>query len=133
MCTFCSVCANQDFLVTTMTAPLFRLSSVSMATSMEIAFDHSFCVRSCLLGSQGGASLFKASPDLMDHWNQYAKLGPSTSFQQTTIKHHCIREKYTSTSHKGPMWFFPVLGFALDVEQSSVVSRTRGSTMYHIT
>ena len=59
-----------------MTAPLFRLSSVSMATSMEIAFNHSFCVRSFPLGSQGGTSLLEASPDSMDHWNWYAKLGP---------------------------------------------------------
>ena len=94
MCTFCSAYANQEFLVTTMTAPLFRLSLVSMATSMEITFDHPFCVRSFLLGSQGGASLLEVSPDSMDHWNQYAKLGPFVSlllstitFQQTTIKH----------------------------------------------
>ena len=59
-----------------MTAPLFRPSLVSMATSMEIAFNHSFCVRSFLWGSQGGASLLEASPDSMDCWDQYAKLGP---------------------------------------------------------
>ena len=29
-----------------------------------------------LLGSQGGASLLEASPDSIDHWNWYTKLGP---------------------------------------------------------
>ena len=33
-----------------MMAPLLRPSLVSMATSMEITFDHSFCIRSFLLG-----------------------------------------------------------------------------------
>ena len=36
-----------------MMACLLRPSSVSMSTSMEITFDHSFCIRLLLLGSQG--------------------------------------------------------------------------------
>ena len=59
-----------------MMACLLRPSSVSMSTSMEITFDCSFCIRLLLLGSQGGASLSDTSPDSMDHWNWYTKLGP---------------------------------------------------------
>ena len=59
-----------------MMAPLLRLSLVSMSISMQIAFGCSFCIRLLLLGSQGGASLSEASPDSMDHWNWYTKLGP---------------------------------------------------------
>ena len=102
-----------NFLVTTMMAPLLRPSSVSMATRMEITFDCSFCIRSFLLGSQGGVSSLEASPDSMDHWNQYTKLGPffsplllTVTFKQMAIKIHCIGKKYTSTIQKGPMWFF---------------------------
>ena len=68
-----------------------RPSSVSMSTTMEIAFDRSFCVGLLLLGSQGGASSLEASPDSIDHWT---KLGPvflplllTITFDQTTIKH----------------------------------------------
>ena len=43
---------------------------------METTFDHSFLVRSFLLGLLGGASSSEESPDSMDHSNQYAKLGP---------------------------------------------------------
>ena len=64
------------FLAMTMTACLLRLSSVSMSTSMEITFNCSFCIRLLLLGSQGGASSLEASPDSMDCWNQYNKIGP---------------------------------------------------------
>ena len=35
-----------------------------------------------------------------------------------TIKHSLYTQKYTSTIQKGPMWFFLVLGIALDVEQN---------------
>ena len=42
-----------NFLVMTMMAHLLRPSSVSMSTSMGIAFDHSFCIRLLLWGSQG--------------------------------------------------------------------------------
>ena len=59
-----------------MMACLLRLSSVSMSTSMEIAFDHSFCIRLLLLGSQGGVSSLEVFPDSMDCWNWYTKLGP---------------------------------------------------------
>ena len=41
-----------NFLVMTMMAPFLRPSLASMATSMEIAFNQSFCVRLLLLGSQ---------------------------------------------------------------------------------
>ena len=59
-----------------MMAHLLRPSSVSMSTSMEIAFDCSFCFRLLLLGSQGGASSLEVTPDSMDRWNWYTKLGP---------------------------------------------------------
>ena len=42
-----------NFLVMTMMAHLLRLSLVSMSTTMEITFNHSFFVRLLLLGSQG--------------------------------------------------------------------------------
>ena len=86
--------AKSIFLATTMTACLLRLSSVSMSTSMEIAFDCSFCIRLLLLGSHGGTSSSEVSPDSMDCWNQYTKLGPffppllsTVTFDQMTIKH----------------------------------------------
>ena len=82
-----------NFLKMTMMAPLLRPSSVSMATSMEIAFNHSFCIRSFLSGSQGGASSSEASPDLMDSWNQHAKLGPFFHFFSFSgFEIHCRRE-----------------------------------------
>ena len=126
------------FLATTMMAHLLRLSLVSMSTTMEITFDHSFCIRLLLLGSQGGASLLEASPDSIDHWNQYTKLGPFfclifrpylSTKQQSNI--HCIHEQYTSTIQKGPMWFFP--GFGIHPGREAMwskvlqVLRTRGS------
>ena len=114
MCTYFSAHAKPNFFVMTMMAPLLRLSLVSMATRMEIIFNQSFCVRSFLLGSQGGASTLEVSPDSMDHWNQHANLGPSfftSSFDCNFPSNiHCIHEKYTSTSQKGPMWFFPSFG-----------------------
>ena len=58
------------------TACLLRPSLVSMSTTMEIAFDHSFFGLLLLLGSQGGATLSEASPDSIDRWNWYTKLGP---------------------------------------------------------
>ena len=83
-----------NFLAMTMIACLLRQSSVSMSTSMEITFDHSFCIRLLLLGSQGGASSSEVFPDSMDHWNWYTKLGPfflpllsTVAFDQTTVKH----------------------------------------------
>ena len=116
------VCTCQaNFLVTTMMACLLRPSLVSMSTSMEIAFDCSFCVRLLLLGSQGGASSSEESPDSMDCWNQYTKLGHfflplllTITFDQMTIKHSLYTQKYTSTIQKGPLWFFQFLGFALE-------------------
>ena len=65
-----------QFLVMTMTAFLLWPSSVSMSRSMEISLDHCLCIRLLLLGSQGGASLSEVSPDSMDRWNWYTKLGP---------------------------------------------------------
>ena len=65
-----------DFFAKTMMAGLLRLSLVSMSTTIEIAFDRSFFIRLLLLGSQGGASSSEASPDSIDHWNWYTKLGP---------------------------------------------------------
>ena len=113
-------------------------SSVSMATSMEITFDHSFCVRSFLLVSQEGASSSEASPDLMVCWNWHTKLVPFFHFffslqlsnkQQSNI--HCICKKYTSTSQKGPMWVFSGLGICprrkVTWSKVSQVLRTRGS------
>ena len=85
MCAFCSAHDKSIFLAMTMTALLLRPSLVSIATSMEITFDHSFFVRSFLLGSQGGTSLLEASPDLMDCWNQYAKL---RSFFTSSFDHN---------------------------------------------
>ena len=71
-----------NFLAMTMTACLLRPS------------------RLLLLGSQGGVSSLEASPDSMDHWNRYTKLGPffATSsfdhnFDQMTIKHSLCMQK----------------------------------------
>ena len=81
-------------------AHLLRPCLVSMSTSMEIAFDCSFCIRLLLLGSQGGASSLEASPDSMDHWNWYTKLQPffppllsTITFNQMTIKHSLYMQK----------------------------------------
>ena len=83
-----------NFLAMAMMAHLLRSSLVSMSTTMEIAFDCSFFVRLLLLGSQGGASSSEASPDSIDRWNWYTKLGPfflpllsTITFDQTTINH----------------------------------------------
>ena len=98
-----------NFLAMTMMANL-RLSSVSMSTSMEITFDCSFCIRLLLLGSEGGASLSEASPDSMDCWNWYTKLGPffsASSFNhnfqpndnQTFIVYAKVHEYYTERAY----------------------------------
>ena len=76
---------------------LLRLSSVSMATSMEITFDCSFVLDPSFCVSQGGASPSEASPDSMDCRNRHAKF-----FHWN----HCIGKKHTSISQKGPMWVF---------------------------
>ena len=124
-----------------MTACLLRPSLGSMSITIEIAFDCSFCVGLLLLGSQGGASFSKASPDSIDRWNQYARLGPFFCLffqlqlltkQQSNI--HCIHEKYSSTIQKGPMWFFPSFGIrpGRKVTWSKVlqVLQTRGSMLF---
>ena len=106
-----------NFFATNMMACRLKPSSVSMSTSMEIAFNHLFCIRLLLLGSQGGASSLEASPDSMDHWNWYTKLGPffpplllTVTFNQMTIKHSLYMQKYTSTIQKLRMWFFSSFG-----------------------
>ena len=83
-----------NFLVMTMMAHLLRPSLVAMSTSMAIAFNHSFCIRLLLLGSQGGASSSEASPDSMDHWNWYTKLGP---FFSTSSFDHNFRPNDNQT------------------------------------
>ena len=75
---------TEVFLATTMMACLLRLSSVSMSTTMEIAFDCSFCIRLLLLGCLRACNF-----------------RPNNN-QTFIVK----REKYTSTIQKGPMWFF---------------------------
>ena len=121
-------------------SPSFEPSSVSMSTSMEIAFDHSFCIRLLLLGSQGGASSSEASPDSMDCWNWYTKLGPffassfDCNFQPNDNQTFTVyAKKYTSTIQKGPMWFFSGFGIrsGTKVMWSKVlpVLQTRGSTI----
>ena len=86
-----------NFLATTMTACLLRLSLVSMSTSMEIAFNRSFCVRLLLLGSQGGASSLEApwitgtgTPNLDPF---FLPLLLTITFDQTTIKHSLYMQK----------------------------------------
>ena len=104
-----------------MTARLLRPSLVSMSTTMEIAFDRSFFVGLLLLGSQGGASSSEASPDSIDRWNQYAKLGPFFSassfghnFRPNNNQTFIVYVKSTLVLYrKGLCGFFPVLGFAL--------------------
>ena len=113
---------SQFFLATTMTAHLLRLSSVSMSTTMEITFDRSFFIGLLLLGSQGGASSSEASPDSIDHWNRYAKLGPffsASSFNRNSRPNNnqtfIVYMKSTLVVYrKGLCGFFPVLGFALE-------------------
>ena len=105
-----------------MTACLLRPSSVSMSTTMEIAFDHSFFVGLLLLGSQGGASLSEASPDSIDRWNRYTKLGPFFSassfdrnFRPNNNQTFIVYVKSTLVLYrKGLCGFSPVLGFALE-------------------
>ena len=104
-----------------MTACLLRTSLVSMSTSKEITFDHSFCIRLLLLGSQGGASLSRCpqipwiagtgTPNLDPFFHLFFQPELSTK-QQSNI--HCICERYTSTIQKGHMWVFLVLGFTLE-------------------
>ena len=102
-------------------SPSFEPSSVSMSTSMEITFDHSFCIRLLLLGSQGGASSSEASPDSMDCWNWYTKLGPffassfDCNFQPNDNQTFTVYAKSTLVLYrKGLCGFFLVLGFALE-------------------
>ena len=105
-----------------MTAHLLRPSSVSMSTSMEISLDHSFYIRLLLLGSQGGISLSEASPDSMDCWNRYTKLGPFFSassfdhnFQPKDNQTFIVYAKSTLVLYrKGLCGLFLVLGFALE-------------------
>ena len=98
-----------------------RLSSLSMSTSMEIAFDHSFFIRLLLLGSQGGASSLEASPDSMDCWNQYTKLGPFYSassfnhnFQPNDNQTFIVYAKSTLVLYRKSLWGFSGLGFDLE-------------------
>ena len=105
-----------------MMARLLRSSLVPMSTGMEITFDHSFCIRLLLLGSQGGASLSEVSPDSMDHWNWDTKLGPfgsvlffNCNFQTKNNQTFIIYMKSTLVLYrKGLCGFFPVLGFTLE-------------------
>ena len=73
------------------------------------------------MGSQGDASSSEVSPDSMDRWNWYTKLGPfflplllTITFDQMTIKHSLYMQTYTSTIQKEPVVFFKVLGFTLE-------------------
>ena len=135
---FCSACAKPNFLVMMMMAPLLRPSSVSMATSMEIAFDHSFCIRSFLLGSQGGASLLEASPDCVDHWNWHSKLGHffTSSFNCNFLTNDnqifIVYMKSTLVLFRKAYVDFSVLGFTLEEklcgDKCHKFYRTRGST-----
>ena len=105
-----------------MTARLLRPSSVFMSTTMEIAFDHFFLVGLLLLGSQGDASLSEVSPDSIDRWNRYAKLGPffsSSSFDRNFRPNNnqtfIVYVKSTLVLYrKGLCDFFLVLGFTLE-------------------
>ena len=81
---------------------------------MKIAFDRSFFVGLLLLVSQGGASLSEASPDSMDRWNRYTKLGPFFSassfdhnFQPNDNQTFIVYEKSTLVLYrKGLCGFF---------------------------
>ena len=105
-----------------MTARLLRPPSVSMSTTMEIAFDRSFFVGLLLLGSQGGASLLEVSPDSIDRWNRYAKLGPFFSassfdrnFRPNNNQTFIVYVKSTLVLHrKGLCGLSLVLGFTLE-------------------
>ena len=81
-----------------------------------------FFVGLLLLGSQGGASLSEASPDSIDRWNRYAKLGPffsASSFDRNFRPNNnqtfivCVKSTLV-LYRKGLCGFFPVLGFALE-------------------
>ena len=99
-----------------MTECLLRLSSVSMSTTMEIAFDCAFCVRLLLLGSEGGASLLEASPDSIDHWHQYTKLGPffassfNHNFQPNNNQTFIVYVKSTLVLYRKGLCGFPSFG-----------------------
>ena len=120
-------------------APLLRLSSVSMSTTMEIAFGHSIFVRLLLLESQGGASLSEASPDSIDRWNQYTKLGPfflllllTVTFNQTTIKHSLYTRHYPG--HFGEFSGFSMMNFYTTTHSITTnvidLERTRQAASY---
>ena len=117
---FCFACAKPIFLVMTMMAPLPRPSLVSMATSMEITFDHSFHIRSFLLGSHGVASSLEASPDFIIHSNWHAKLGPfftssfDCNFQTKNNQTFIVCAKHTLVLYRKGLCGFLVLGFALE-------------------
>ena len=124
-----------------MMACLLRPSSVSMSTSMDFTFDCSFCIGLLLLGSQGGASLSEASPDSMDRWNWYTKLGPlfqplllTVTFDQMTIKHSLFLRKVHKYLAERVYVVFSGLGICPErkVMWSKVlqVLQSRGSILY---
>ena len=74
------------------------------------------------MGSQGDASSSDASPDSIDRWNRYTKLGPFFSassfdrnFRPNNNQTFIVYVKSTLVLYrKGLCGFFPVLGFALE-------------------
>ena len=74
------------------------------------------------MGPQGGASSSEASPDSIDCWNWYTKLGPFFSassfdrnFRPNNNQTFIVYVKSTLVLYrKGLCRFFPVLGFALE-------------------
>ena len=66
--------AMLNLFVMSMTKPCWRLSSVAIITSMEIATNHLFLERSFFLGLIGGTSSSEASPDSIIHSNWHAKV-----------------------------------------------------------
>ena len=131
-----------NFLAMTMMACHLRPSLVSMSTTMEITFDRSFCGELLLLGSHGGASLLETSPDSIDCWNRYTKLGPFFSassfdcnFQPNNNQTFIVYVKSTLVLYRKGLCGFFSFGIRPGTKAmwSKVlqVLRTRGSTYYY--
>ena len=104
-----------------MTACLLRPSSVSMSTSMEIAFDCSFCIRLSLLGSQGVPPCWRhpqipwiagtSAPNV----DPFSASSFDCNFQPNDNQTFIVYVKSTLVVYrKGLCGFSPVLGFALE-------------------
>ena len=110
------------------------------STSKAIAFDCCFCIRLLLLGSQGGPSSLEASPDSMDCWNHYTKLGPfflpyfNHNFQPNDNQTFLVYTKSTLVLYrKGLCGFFQFWDSPwkkIYMKKVLWVLRTRGSITY---